>query len=82
MKCNKLEKLEREMRDIEDAMDATQVGDEDTLMMLGLGDDWNELTEMRNSKEEEIEKIKHGITKQKVFKLRHIKKEVENGKRK
>ena len=47
------EKIE-ELVNIEEAMDATQVEDEDTLMMLGLGDNWDELTEMRTKKVEDI----------------------------
>ncbi len=47
-------KLLEELQNIEDSMDATQIGDGDTLMMLGLGDDWDELSEMRTKKVEEI----------------------------
>ena len=43
-----------ELENIEEAMDAIQVEDEDTLMMLGLGDNWDELTEMRTKKIEDI----------------------------
>ena len=50
----KITELIDELINIEEAMDATQVDDEDTLMMLGLGDDWDKLTEMRTKKVEDI----------------------------
>ena len=43
-----------ELINIEEVMDATQVGDEDTLMISGLDDDWDKLTEMRTKKVEDI----------------------------
>ncbi len=57
MEKKSLDKLKEELQDIDDAMDATQVGDEDTLIMLGLGDNWDELTEIRNAKEREIQEL-------------------------
>ena len=50
----KITELIDELINIEEAMDATQVDDEDTLIMLGLGDDWDKLTEMRTKKVEDI----------------------------
>ncbi len=59
MALEELKKLIEEFENIENAMDSTQVGDEETLVMLGLGDNWDELSEIR---EQKIKEIKEAIT--------------------